>query len=351
MKPSDLVEPFENCPVLDGYHCQTNSLAKIYNFFGHPLSEDMLLGLGAGMGSIYWHQKGMPPFVGSRGNNKDFFNDIGKRTSVKIEVRSTASEKKAEEALLKKMSAREPLMVFGDMGYLPWFDFPEGYHFGGHTFVICGYDGENNILISDMDPKAVGPKEGFYSSISLEQLRKARNSKHKPFPPKNTYLEFDFENYQQPGEDEIYSAIRQNMESMVNPPISNLGIKGIRRTASEIGKWKNLLNEKELRLNLFNLYIFIEIGGTGGGSFRYMYSRFLKEAAKITKNDKLLAASKMVHGSGEIFTEIGLLFKDAENVPDLDDRVKEAQGLYLKVAEAEESAFGYILENIPKQDI
>lgn len=351
MKSVDHIEPFENCPILDGYHCQTNSLVKIFNFFNHPLSEDMLLGLGAGMGFIYWHQKGAYPFVGSRGNTKEFFSDVGKRTSVKIEVKSTASEKKAEEALLKNMSNEEPLMVFGDMGYLPWFDFPEDYHFGGHTFVICGYDGNNNVLISDMDPKAVGPKKGFYSSVSLEQLRKARNSKHKPFPPKNTYLEFDFENYQMPGKEEMYSAIRQNMESMLNPPISNLGIKGIKRTADEIGKWKNLFNDRELRLNLFTLYIFIEIGGTGGGSFRYMYSRFLKEAAKITGNDRLLEISRLVYGSGEIFTEIGLLFKDAENTPDLDDRIKKAQGLFLKAAETEESAFGSLLKSIPKQDI
>ncbi|MCJ7666639.1 MAG: BtrH N-terminal domain-containing protein, partial [Actinobacteria bacterium] len=211
MKSDIKIEAFKNSPALDGYHCQTNSLSKIFHFYGNPLSEDMLLGLGAGMGFIYWHQKGMYPFVGARGNNKDFFNDIGKRTSVKIEIRSTASEKKAEEALLAKMEQKEPVMVFGDMGYLPWFDFPKGYHFGGHTFVVCGYDGKDNLLTSDMDPKATGPKKGFYSSITLEQLRKARSSKYKPFPPKNTYLEFDFKKFRFPGKSEIYSAIRQNM--------------------------------------------------------------------------------------------------------------------------------------------
>ena len=163
-----------------------------------------------------------------------------------------------------------------------------------------------------MDQKAVGPKKGFYSSMILEQLRKVRNSKYKPFPPKNTFLEFDFNSYQPPGKPEIYSAIKQNMEAMLDPPISNLGIKGMRRTADEILKWKNIFSQAELRLNLFTLYIFIEIGGTGGGSFRYMYARFLKEAAKITGNDKLLEASKGVDSSGKIFTRIGLIFKDAE---------------------------------------
>ena len=182
--------------------------------------------------------------------------------------------------------------------------------------------------------------------MTLEQLGEARNSKYKPFPPKNTYLEFDFKNYRPPGKPEIYSAVKQNMEAMLEPPISNIGIKGIRRTADEIIKWKNIFDDAELRLNLFTLYIFIEVGGTGGGSFRYMYSRFLKEAAGITGNDRLLKASRGVNGSGKIFTEIGLLFKDAVNVPDLDDRIDKARKLLLKAAETEESVYSSLLEDI-----
>jgi hypothetical protein len=108
---------FNNCPPLDGYHCQTNSLVKIYYYHGHPISEEMLLGLGAGMGFIYWKMKMATStyvFIGGRGNNKQFFNDVGARTGVKIETVSTTSAKKAEDALLKKMSLKEPVMLFGD---------------------------------------------------------------------------------------------------------------------------------------------------------------------------------------------------------------------------------------------
>lgn len=346
MSQENNVKSFKNCPALDGYHCQTNSLAKMFNFYDHILSEDMLLGLGAGMGFIYWHQKGMYPFVGARGNTKNFFDDIGNRTAVGIKVKSTSSQKKAQEALLKKMESEEPVMLFGDMGLLPWFDLPEDYHFGGHTFVVCGYDGKGSVLISDMDQKAGGLKKGFYSTVTLEQLKKARDSKYKPFPPKNTYLEFDFDDFKSPGEGEIYSAIKQNMEAILEPPISNLGIKGIKRTADEILSWKKMFDNRVLRLNLFTLYIFIEVGGTGGGSFRYMYSRFLKEAAGITGNDKLLKASEMVNDSGKIFTRIGMLFKDAEKAPDIDERIEKARGLFLEAADVEKRAFGYLKDNI-----
>ena len=93
------VEPFDNCPALDGYHCQTNSLAKIFHHYNHPLSEEMLLGLGAGMNFMYWHQKGQPPFIGARGNIKNFYQDIGNRTGVNINEKTTSSERKAEKTL------------------------------------------------------------------------------------------------------------------------------------------------------------------------------------------------------------------------------------------------------------
>ncbi len=195
MRNTSEIKPFDNCPPLDGYHCVTSSLKKIFHHYDHPLSEDMLLGLGAGMGFIYWHMKmGSSDyvFIGGRGNNKNFFNDLGKRTGVKTEVKSTSSAKKAETTLLEKLTKKEPVMIFGDMGFLPWFEFPQEYHFGGHTFVVCGYDGKSTVLASDIDQKASGLKKGFYFPISLEQLGKARGSTYKPFPSKNAYLEFDF---------------------------------------------------------------------------------------------------------------------------------------------------------------
>ena len=53
-----------------------------------------------------------------------------------------------------------------------------------------------------------------------------------------------------------------------------------------------------------------------------------------------------VDASGKIFTRIGLMFKDAENAPDIDSRVNKASELFLKAAETEESVFSGLLEDI-----
>jgi hypothetical protein len=280
---------------------------------------------------MYWRMKGnaasdVPEsiFIGGRGNTKDFFGDVGRRSGVAITVPTTASAGKAEATLLEKLARREPAMLSGDMGFLPWFHFPAGYHFGGHTFTVCGWDGKDTLLASDMDPQAGGLKKGFYSTITLTQLRAARGSTFKPFPPKHAALEFDFTRFHPPTKKEIEDAVRQTARAMLEPPIKNFGVKGIRHTARELPRWPGSLGDRDLRMNLFQLYIFIEIGGTGGGCFRPMYARFLKEAAPLAGQRRLEKAAEAFEASGKLFTRIALLFKDAEKSADLPQKIDQA---------------------------
>jgi len=171
-------------------------------------------------------------------------------------------------------------MVQVDMGFLPYFDLPEGYHFGGHVVVVCGYDPETRqVLIADRD-------EELYP-VSMEDLEKARGSTHKPFPPKHKWWTFDFADKRWPTPEEVRLAIYEAARGMLEPPFGNLGVKGIRKAAKMLLKWPEKLGEEGLRRALFEAYVFIEVAGTGGGIFRYMYSRFLREAAEITGDTQL----------------------------------------------------------------
>ena len=119
MKTQTSIKPFDNFRVLDGYHCQTNSFAKIFSFYNSPLSEEMLLGIGAGMGFLYWHQRGITPFLGGRDNNNNFHMDIGRRTGVLIDKKTTSSEARAEKLLIEMLNNRQPVMMFVDMVFFP----------------------------------------------------------------------------------------------------------------------------------------------------------------------------------------------------------------------------------------
>lgn len=335
------LQPFSGFAALDGCHCVTSSLAKIFHFAGHTLPEEMLLGLGAGMGFVYWRMKfaGMETvFVGGRGNPKGFYQDVAARTGVSIRERQTGSAVKAETELLRLLALKKPVMLGADMGLLPWFDLPPDYHFGGHTFVACGWDGGKTVLGSDIDQKTSGVKKGFVAPISLEQLRKARSSPFKPFPPKNLWLEFDFSGFRKPGAEEIAGAIRQMVDGMLNPPIRNFGVRGMRHTAEELLKWPDQFREHDLRMNLFNLYVFIEVGGTGGGCFRPMYSRFLRQSTQITGNRALAKAADAYAEIGERFSKIGLMFKAAQTMKNLRESVRTAAEGFREIADKEEAA-------------
>lgn len=97
-------------------------------------------------------------------------------------------------------------------------------------------------------------------------------------------------------------------------------------------------------MSLFNLYIFTEIGGAGGGCFRYMYSRFLEEAAKITKNEALKDASAMFNESVKL-SEIGLMFKDAETTSKIGEKIEVASRKFDETADIEEKACLYLKEH------
>ncbi len=333
------LKPFDNFEALDGYHCQSNSLAKMYAFHNALLSEEMLLGLGAGVGFIYWHQKGTLPFLGGRGNNKNYHLDVGSRTGVEIQKFETASKAKAEKTLLESLEQQRPVMMFVDMGFLPCFDFGDDYHFGGHTHVVCGFDGQNKILVSDMAAADVGLKQGFVYEMTLEELAIARGSKFKPFPPKNGYFSFDFSGFRSPSSEDTLESIRQTADQILHPPIKNFGTQGIRKAGREIKKWEAQLNDEDFRMSLFNIYLFVSVAGTGDGLFRYMYGRFLEEAAGITGNRSLSEIGSLVKTCGDMWVNLGIPFKEAltaENpaslLTDVTDRLNE-------IADKEDEAF------------
>lgn len=343
------LQPFPGFAALDGCHCITSSLARIFHHSDHPISEEMLLGLGAGMGFVYWRMKfgnDDSIFIGGRSNLKDFYQDLSKRTGVTIRAKQTSSDAKAEKELLRSLEAKQPVMLGGDMGFLPWFSFPVEYHFGGHTFVACGYDGDHTVLCSDIEQKSAGVKKGFFASATLKQLQKARNSQFKPFPPKNLWLEFDFSGFRPPRADDVVDAIRQTVEAELNPPIKNFGVRGMRHTAGELLKWPDQFSDRTLRMTLFNIYIFVEVGGTGGGCFRPMYARFLREAAVVTRNQALLRAGDAFDQIGAKFTEIALLFKDAAKTKDLKSRIATASEGFREIADKEEAACRFLEQKL-----
>ena len=311
------VMPLAGFTSLPGCHCVTASFRKICAFNGYAVSEEMLLGLGAGVGFVYWHQKGQVPMLGGRGNPKGFHQDLSRRTGIAIDEHRTASAKTAEQELVRLLEAGQPVAINADMPFLTYLGLPEEAHFGGHVVVVCGYDAAGRrVLISDMAPRQTGYKDPILAPLGMDQLAKARGSKFKPFPPSNCWFTFDFSAAHPPRKQDVRDAIAQCTRDMLNPPIQNLGVAGIRTAAARVKQWPGLLGDAQLRMALFNLYIFSEIGGSGGGMFRFMYARFLEEAARVTGTARFEGAARAMEACAKGWRALAQPLQDAFETKD-----------------------------------
>jgi len=317
-------------------------MRHMYQLMGRDVSEEMLLGLGAGVGFVYWHQKGQPPFLGGRANTgrpgeEGLERLAGRRTGVVVTPHTTASARKGETELVADLSAGVPAMLQVDMGLLPYFDFPADYHFGGHVIAVVGYDpAARTVLVCDRDTR-VHP-------VSLETLSAARGSPFQPFPPRNGSWRFDFTGQRVPRPGEVREAIGEAATGMTRPPISNLGVRGIRKAASLIGKWPSAMDTENLTAACFNGYITIDAtGGTGGGMFRYMYARFLRDAAEITGEPRYAEIGSRLHTAGDRWQEVAALFDKAHREADPTGPLDEIPPLLRAVADIEEPAWNDLI--------
>jgi hypothetical protein len=310
---------------LETHHCVTGSMRHIYVYHNHPISEEMLLGLGEGVGFIFCHMKGTDPFIGGRGKGRPrqgFERRVGERTGVLIEEYTTASARKAEDSLMVLLAAGQPVMVQVDMGFLPYFDFGGyDYHFGAHVIVVCGYDNDTHQI-------TVADREKELHSIQLDELRRARGSQHKPFAPQHRWFTFDFTKKRMPTSEEVVASIKEQTKEMLAPPIKNIGVEGIKKAAHMIPQWLMTAESEAVRRVLFNFFVFIDYtGGTGGGLFRYMFSRFLNEASRITGIKDLEQSSAEFKKIGDQWQALSTIFyqgSEEGNSTSLRSRIKDA---------------------------
>ncbi len=292
-----IIEDFHH---FGGKHCITTSLKNLFEYHNLHLSEEMVFGLSGGIAFIYWYMKFMPaPFIGGRyGKIEDIIETV-KRIGGDANFFQTASNQKGYQELKEQLEKGEPALVFVDMPYLSYLDLPNNAHFGGHSIIVYGIDEAKNIVyISDRGKKG--------SSAAIEELEKARNSKFQPFSPKNKLLRIQYPQKidQQKLKEGIKASIKNSCNIMLRPPITNFGLKGMQKWADLALKWPKIFKDVGLFLCLLNVFIYIEVGGTGGSFFRNMYAKFLEESAGILIKPELKEVARLFENSAILWSEI-----------------------------------------------
>jgi len=290
----------KNFNLFGGLHCETSAVRKVFLYNDLPISEEMLFGLGGGIGFIYWYVKQMPaPMVGGRGGGRYFIEDAVRRAGATLKVRRTTSSKKGHTWLLEKLESKEPAVLYGDMAYLPYMGVPENAHFGQHVFVVYGVDEAADVVyISDRGKRGV--------TVTVDELKRARASKFPPWPPQHAIFDFHLPSQLTITQKMVQEALHFTVDTMTNPPIRNLGLKGMKKWAELIVKWPELFPREQLWHALCQGFIYIETGGTGGSSMRPMFTRYLREVSELFSMKGMERAIAKYEEAGSIWSEIAI---------------------------------------------
>jgi len=190
-----------------------------------------------------------------------------------------------------------------------------------------GFDNEFAYLV-DTD------QQGGKVKTTLKSLELARSEKGAMSSPNRTYT------ITKNGElsdlrKAVKTAIKNNATEFLNPPIKNIGYKGILKTSSEIKKWfkasKNVKTEFQMSASL------MERAGTGGSLFRNLYRDFLQESAELLKSKEIEEVYREYSKIAEQWKKISDLFYQAGETKDV-KYINQASEILAELSEIERIA-------------
>ena len=316
----------DNFKYFNGQHCETTTTGTLLKHIGIELSEPMLFGLGEGLGYIYWNMKIMDfPFIGGRIKPDILTQNLARNLNLELEVKETSSIKKSWVNVKEKLDKNIPVGLKLDSYYLEYFT--SKIHFAGHYIAIYGYDDEFAYVV---DTK----QQGGLMKTSLKNLELARNEKG-PMSSRNLSYTISKKDTKYNLNNAIKTAIVNNAKDYLNPPIKNIGYKGILKTSTEIKKWFN--NSKDIERDFKTTAMLMEKAGTGGAIFRNFYRDFLKESYELLKIESLKKSHNEFIEIADLWSEVSTLFEKVGETKDI-KYINKVSQILVRLSEKEKKA-------------
>ncbi|MFJ4528013.1 BtrH N-terminal domain-containing protein [Streptomyces nigrescens] len=281
-------------------HCETTALGVLLRHEGIDLSEPMLFGLGSGLSFVYWDSKAMGfPFLGGRVKPFELTRNLAAALGLELQIRETTSPRKAWQNVAAPLDAGRPVGLQLDSYHLDYFT--TKVHFGGHVVAMYGYDDQDAYLV-DTAP------QGGAVSTSLAGLARAR-AERGPMTAKHRSFTITAPSSPTPPQDRIIPAIKTCADAFLNPPIANLGHRGIEKAAKHVPKW--LQRSDNPREDLLRTAVLMERAGTGGALFRNLYRDFLAECAQLIDSSHLRTGHTLYTEAATLWTQVAELLATA----------------------------------------
>lgn len=315
-----------------GQHCETTATGNLLKQIGINLSEPMLFGIGEGLGYIFWNMKVMDfPFIGGRVKPDSLTENICRNLNLNLEVTETSSKKKAWENVTKHIEQGKAVGLKLDCYHLEYFT--NKFHFAAHYAAMYGYDNEFAYLV-DTD------QQGGKVKTSLKNLELARSEKGPMSSNNRTYVitkdrnQYDLNKV-------IKKAICNNAVEFLNPPIKNIGYKGILKTSTEIEKW--FKKSKDIKGDFQTTAMLMEKAGTGGSLFRNLYRDFLKESFELLNSEEINEAYRDYTEIAARWKKVSELFHQAGETEDI-KYINQASEIFIDLSKREKIAMEKLMK-------
>ncbi|MDH6450473.1 MULTISPECIES: BtrH N-terminal domain-containing protein [unclassified Streptomyces] len=281
-------------------HCETSTLGVLLRHQGIDLSEPMLFGLGRGLSFIYWDSKSMDfPFLGGRVKPFELTRNLAEALGVELSVRETSSPRKAWADVVEAIGAGRPVGLQLDCYHLDYFT--AKVHFGGHVVALYGYDDQVARLVDT-------EQQGGAVVTSLTSLAEARAARG-PMTAKHRSFTLTAPQELPSPHEAIVPAITACAHTFLNPPIANLGHRGIEKSGKLVRTW--LRRSDDPGRDLPQAALLMEKAGTGGALFRNLYRDFLAECAEFVDSDHLRTGHRLYAEAAALWTEVAVLITKA----------------------------------------
>ncbi|WP_217559973.1 BtrH N-terminal domain-containing protein [Paenibacillus sp. GbtcB18] len=314
-----------------GEHCETTAIGNLLQHAGVRLTEPLLFGLGQGLGFIYWDSKGMEfPFIGGRVKPDALIANLANRLDLTVNIQETSSVDKAWKNVRSCIERGIPVGLKLDSYYLDYFT--NKVHFAGHYAVLHGFNDEHAYMADTR-------QQGGQVKTSLTSLAAARNAKG-PMSSRNRSFTLEPIDELPPLVPAIRESLTKNAYDYLNPPIRNIGNKGIVKMSDEILKWPSRSNNIEHDLCLTALLM--ERAGTGGALFRNLYRDFLRECADLLEERKIEQAHGLFLEIAPMWVSVSASIDRAGRTGDYQELLR-ASKLLLEIADKERTAMELLL--------
>ena len=166
---------------------------------------------------------------------------------------------------------------------------------------MYGYDDHDAYLV-DTD------QQGGAVSTSLTSLAQARAARG-PMTAKHRSFTLTAPSNLPSPQDQIIPAITACADAFLNPPIANLGHRGIEKAGKQVRTW--LQRTDNPQQDLPQAALLMEKAGTGGALFRNLYRDFLAECTQLLDSSHLRTGHRLYTEAATLWTEVAALIAKA----------------------------------------